>query len=50
MREGIWKHLMVAARLSLVSSGNLILIWVARGALMLYRVLHDHRAACDHYG
>lgn len=50
LREGIWKHLIAAARLSLVSSENLIPICVARGVLMLCHVLHDHRATCDHYG
>jgi hypothetical protein len=39
-----------AARLSLVSSENLIPVYVARGVLMLCHVVHDHRATCDHYG
>ena len=41
---------MAAARLSLVSSENLIFICVARRVLMFCHVLHDHRATCDHYG
>jgi hypothetical protein len=28
---------------------NLILRSLARGVLMLCHVIHDHRAACDHY-
>jgi hypothetical protein len=39
-----------AARLSLVSSENLIPICVARRVLVLCHVLHDHRAAYDRHG